>query len=75
MLTETEAAVLAFERNWWQRPGSKEQAILAELAMSTTRYYQALNYLIDRPDALARDPLVVRRLQRLRARRQARRAG
>jgi hypothetical protein len=43
------------------------------------RYYQVLNALIDRPEALAADPLLVRRLRRLRAsrqrQRQARRLG
>jgi hypothetical protein len=47
--------------------------------MSATRYYQVLNALIDRADALAEDPLLVRRLRRLRAERQrvrsARRLG
>ena len=47
--------------------------------MSATRYYQVLNALIDKPEALAFDPLLVKRLRRLRAasqrQRSARRLG
>lgn len=60
------------------RPGAKEQAIRDRLDMGATRYYQLLNTLIDRPAALAHDPVTVGRLRRLRDRaqgRQARRAG
>ena len=38
--------------------------------MSATRYYQLLNELIDRPEALAFDPVLVKRLRAQRARRQ-----
>ena len=41
----------------------------------STRYYQVLNALIDRPEALAFDPLLVRRLRRLRAARQRARSA
>jgi hypothetical protein len=69
-LTETEAAVLAMERSWWKYPGAKETAIRDQFDRSPTRYYQVLNALIDRPDALAADPITVYRLRRLRAERQ-----
>ena len=46
---------------------AKEQAVRDKFDMSSTRYYQVLNALIDRPDSLAFDPLLVRRLRRLRA--------
>lgn len=72
-LTDTETRMLSFERQWWKYPGAKESAILVEFGMSATLYYRRLNALIDRPEALARDPLTVRRLRRLRdARRRAR---
>jgi hypothetical protein len=66
-LTERERQVLAFERQWWRRPGAKEQAIRDLFGLSSTRYYQLLNNLLDNPDALAYDPVLVKRLRRLRA--------
>ena len=78
-LSERELAILAFERQWWKYPGAKEQAIRDQFDMSATRYYQVLNALIDRPEALAADPMLVKRLRRMRAARQrarqARRLG
>lgn len=78
-LSERDAELLAFERQWWKFAGAKEQAIRDKFAMSATRYYQVLNALIDQPAALAHDPLLVKRLRRLRATRQkvrsARRLG
>ena len=68
-LSEREMRILAFERNWWRQPGAKEQAIADSLGMSATRYYQLLNELIDRPEALAFDPVLVKRLRRQRLRR------
>ena len=74
-LTRREHDVLAFERQWWKYAGAKEQAIRDLFDMSSTRYYQILNALIDTPEALAVDPMLVGRLTRLRdARRAARRA-
>jgi Protein of unknown function (DUF3263) len=66
-LTERERQVLAFERQWWRRPGAKEQAIRDLFGFSSTRYYQVLNGLLDNPHALAYDPVLVKRLRRLRA--------
>ena len=43
--------------------------------MSATRYYQVLNALVDRPEALAADPMLVKRLRRQRARRQKAKAA
>jgi Protein of unknown function (DUF3263) len=74
-LTRREREILAFERQWWKYAGAKEQAIKDLFDMSATRYYQVLNALIDRPDALAHDPLLVRRLRRLRATRQRQRSA
>jgi Protein of unknown function (DUF3263) len=71
-LTRREHDMLAFERQWWRRAGAKDTAIRTQFGMPPTRYYQALNALVDRPDALASDPLVVRRLRRLRAARHRR---
>ena len=59
-------AVLAFERRWWSNPAAKEQAIRAEFGLSAARYYQLLGALLDSPLALAHDPMLVKRLQRMR---------
>lgn len=74
-LTDREREVLAFERVWWKESGSKERAVSERLQISATRYYQILNELIDRPEALAEDPMLVRRLRRQRAARQKLRAA
>jgi hypothetical protein len=67
--------ILAFERQWWKYAGAKEQAIKELFDMSATRYYQVLNQLIDTPEALAADPMLVKRLRRLRASRQRQRSA
>ena len=69
-LSERDMRVLAFERGTWRTAGAKEQAIADILDMSSTRYYQLLNELIDSPDALKFDPVLVKRLRAQRARRQ-----
>ncbi len=67
--------ILAFERQWWKYAGAKEQAIKELFDMSATRYYQVLNALIDTPEALDVDPMLVKRLRRLRASRQRARSA
>ncbi|GFG73459.1 hypothetical protein MBOT_08240 [Mycobacterium botniense] len=74
-LTRREHEILAFERQWWKYAGAKEEAIKELFSMSATRYYQVLNALVDRPEALAADPMLVKRLRRLRASRQKARAA
>ena len=85
-LDRREREILAFEGQWWKYAGAKaqrlmrlsdeaEQAVRELFAMSATRYYQVLNALIDRPEALAADPLLIRRLRRLRASRQRTRSA
>src|SRR6476620_2970863 len=69
-LGRREREILAFERQWWKYAGAKEQAIRELFDMSATRYYQLLNALIDRPEALAYDPMLVKRLRRMRQTRQ-----
>jgi hypothetical protein len=67
--------ILAFERHWWRYAGAKEQAIRELFNMSATRYYQVLNVLIDSPEAMAADPMLIKRLRRLRSSRQRARAA
>ncbi len=66
---------MAFERQWWKFAGSKEDAVREKFGMSATEYYQVLNALIDSEPALAHDPMLVKRLRRMRASRQRGRAG
>jgi hypothetical protein len=74
-LSQRDREILEFERHWWKYAGAKEQAVRDKFDMSSTRYYQVLNALIDRPEALEADPLLVRRLRRLRASRQRQRSA
>ncbi|PZS39133.1 MAG: DUF3263 domain-containing protein [Pseudonocardiales bacterium] len=74
-LSAQECEMLAFERQWWKYAGAKEQAIRELFDISATRYYQILNSMIDRPAALAVDPMLVKRLRRLRSGRQRARAA
>ncbi|MBO0829784.1 MAG: DUF3263 domain-containing protein [Streptosporangiales bacterium] len=74
-LSERDAQILSFERQWWKYAGAKEQAIRELFTMSATRYYQILNTLIDRPEALAFDPMLVKRLRRMRSSRQRARSA
>ncbi len=74
-LDRREREVLAFEAQWWKYAGAKEQAVRELFDMSATRYYQVLNAVIDKPAALAVDPLLVKRLRRLRSTRQRTRAA
>ncbi|MFC3298335.1 DUF3263 domain-containing protein [Arthrobacter agilis] len=78
-LTDREQRMLALEREWWKYSGAKEQAIRDLFTLSATHYYQLLNALIDTEAALAHDPMLVKRLRRLRSTRQkvrsARRLG
>ncbi|PKQ32238.1 MAG: DUF3263 domain-containing protein [Actinobacteria bacterium HGW-Actinobacteria-2] len=74
-LSEQQLALLDFEKNWWSLDGSKESEIRDRFDISPTRYYQLLNALIDSPDALAHDPLLIKRLRRLRESRQRERTA
>jgi Protein of unknown function (DUF3263) len=74
-LSERDREILAFERHWWKYAGAKEQAVRDLFDMSATRYYQVLNALLDRPEALEADPMLVKRLRRLRAARQRARSA
>lgn len=66
-LSEREVEILAFEGRWWKHAGSKEQAVRDTFGLSSTRYYQLLNGLLDNPAALEHDPVLVGRLRRLRS--------
>ena len=74
-LSERDREIIAFERQWWKYAGAKEQAIRELFDMSATRYYQVLNALIDSQAALEADPMLIKRLRRLRASRQRARSA
>ncbi len=74
-LSERDRAILEFERQWWKYAGAKETAIRELFGVSATRYYQILNALIDEPVAMAADPLLVKRLLRMRGERQRARSA
>jgi hypothetical protein len=74
-LTELEVRILDFESNWWRFAGAKETAIKDLFDLTAPRYYQLLNDLIDRQDAMASAPMLVKRLRRLRAARMSARSA
>lgn len=69
-LSDRDARILAFEREWWRHGGSKEGAIRLQFGLNVTEYFQVLNVLIEREAALVHDPILVKRLRRMRDARQ-----
>lgn len=74
-LSERDREILDLEREWWKHGGSKERVVRERFDMSATRYYQILNRLIETSEALAYDPMLVKRLRRMRSARQRQRAA
>jgi hypothetical protein len=74
-LTERDREILEFEERWPVPSGAKDHAIRQALGMRPARYYQLLNALIEKPAALAGEPMLVRSLLSVRARRTASRAS
>ena len=74
-LSELETQILEFERTWWRHAGAKESSIKELFNLTPPAYYQMLNNLIDRPAALTAQPLLVKRLLRLRDQRTASRSS
>lgn len=75
VLNEQERAILDFEGNWWTHQGDKDALVLERFGLPPDRYTALLAELVDRPEALAHDPLVVRRLRRMRDRSRRDRVG
>lgn len=65
-LSARDSRILDFERQWWRHAGAKEEAIRSEFGLSVARYYQVLNAVLDSPAAVVSDPMLVKRLRRLR---------
>jgi hypothetical protein len=74
-LSAQDKRILDFERSWWKHAGVKEQAIKDNFEMSATRYYQILNEVLEKTAALDYDPILVKRLKRLRVYRQRQRVA
>ena len=69
MIDERQRAMLEFERNFWTMDEPKDALIRSRFQCSADEYYDELHQLLESPAAMDHDPLVVRRLQRQRARR------
>lgn len=74
-LSDRDREILEFERLRWKYAGAKEAAVRERFDMSLTRYYQVLNALVDRPEALAYDAQLVNRIRRLHAARRRQRSA
>ena len=74
-LSQRDIDILDFERSWWKHAGAKDRAIKERFDMSATRYYQLLNELLENPAAMAHDPILIKRLKRLRLYRQRQRVA
>jgi len=74
-LSPVEMSLIEFERTWWSDDQPKDAAIAEQFSLTTAEYYEQLHALIDSDEALAHDPLVVRRLRRMRDRRRRERFG
>lgn len=74
-MTDRQQQILAFEKTRWNHTGAKDTAILELFGCTATRYYAELNALIDRPEAYEAEPMLVKRLRRLRDERRARRTA
>ena len=67
-LTERQRAIIEFERTWWSLDDERDVLIRRRFACEPGAYNDELNQVLQDPEALAVDPLVVRRLLRLRDR-------
>jgi Protein of unknown function (DUF3263) len=74
-LSQRDIDILDFERSWWKHAGAKDRAIKERFDMSATRYYQLLSELLENPAAMAHDPILIKRLKRLRLYRQRQRVA
>jgi len=74
-LSERDAQILDFERQWWRYAGAKDEAIRELFDLNATRYYQILNSLLDNPAALEHDPMLIKRLRRMRDQRHRERSA
>lgn len=75
-LSDRDKALLDFERSWWTFEAPKDVLVAERFGSTLDEYAAELEELTDEPEALAYDPLVIRRLARQRdRRRRSRRPG
>ena len=63
-MTDIEMAILDFEREWWRHAGARNQEVSQRWGMSSSEYERRLIAIATRPEAMAYDPLTVRRIRR-----------
>lgn len=63
-LTDRDRAMLAFESQHVAHSAAKDELIRDAFHVSAPRYYQLLNRLVRRPEALQADPVLVNRIIR-----------
>lgn len=63
-MTEIEMAILDFEREWWRHAGSRDREVSQRWGMSAPEYDRRLAAIAVRSEAMAYDPLTVRRIRR-----------
>ena len=68
-LTEREKDILEFEQSWWSLSVPREQAVRDRFQLTETEYDELLEVLIATEAALEAEPLLVRRLRRMKDRR------
>lgn len=73
-LSAMDLQILDFEKTWWRTGQFKDEQIRSIFSISTQRYYQMLNHVIDSDEAMDIEPLLVKRLRRQRSQRTAGRA-
>ena len=69
VLTEREKDILEFEQSWWSLSIPREQAVRDRFELTETEYVEVLEMLIATEAALEAEPLLVRRLRRMKDRR------
>lgn len=71
VLAPTDRAVLDLAARTYRHEGAREQAAHDELGMTAARFWQRVNHLCDDPGAYAAEPVLIKRLRRIRNTRQA----
>ena len=70
-LTDRQHRILTFERQWWKHLDARTATVRQLFDCSPLQYRRELDQIIDLPEALAYDPLLVKRLRRRRDAREA----
>ena len=68
-LSQRDRAILDFEQSWWESAIPRDQAVREQFQLTEAEYAEVLNHLIASEAAILAEPLLVRRLRRLRDRR------